>query len=110
MTRNGLILYLKAYLQARRARLHAENGTMRAMADERYERLKAQELLPEGCESEAAVEFLIGCLRDGRAKNLSEAASLWDKEKTAPGGAGFPSKKGAQAQVSVPGSDARKGR
>ena len=80
MTRNGLILYLKAYLQASRARLRAENQAQKAMADERYAKLKAQELLPEACDSEAAVEFLISCLSDRRAKTLSEAVFLWNKQ------------------------------
>ena len=79
MTRNGLILYLKAYLQAGRARLRAETETQKAMADYRYEKLKAQRLLPEACDSETAVEFLIDCLKSGRANTLPEAIVLWEK-------------------------------
>ena len=77
MTRNGLILYLKAYLQAGRARLQAENETQKAMADYRYEKLKAQRLLPEACGSETAVEFLIDCLKSRRANTLQGAIDLW---------------------------------
>lgn len=80
MTRNGLILYLKAYLQASRARFSAETEAQRAMADCRYEKLKARKLLPEAYDSEAAVEFLIDYLQSSRANTLQQAIDLLECE------------------------------
>ena len=75
MTRNGLILYLRAYLQADRLR-----GSGWGLAEERYRKLKSQNLLPEACDSEETINFLIRCLEDRRAYTLPEAIGLWEKQ------------------------------